>query len=123
MLDKPIKHLFLLRLGGSLDILGKYTYNVHMINFEWDSDKNRLNFQKHGVSFKEAVTAFTDGFARMIPDPDHSDIEERFILLGMSTSLKLLVVCHCFREKSKVIRLISARKANKSETKQYGGFR
>ena len=114
---------FPLRLEGSLDILSRYTYNVHMISFEWDSDKNNANIKKHGVSFKEAVTAFTDGFARVIPDPDHSDIEDRFILLGMSTSLKLLVVCHCFREKSEVIRLISARKANKSETKQYGGFR
>ncbi len=94
-----------------------------MIRFEWDSDKNRNNIRKHGVSFNEAVTAFTDGFARVIPDPDHSDKEERFILLGMSTSLKLLVVCHCFREKSKVIRLISARKADKIETRQYGGFR
>jgi len=94
-----------------------------MIKFEWDSEKNRKNIQKHGISFKEAVTAFTDGFARTIHDPDHSNEEDRFILLGMSTTLQLLLVCHCFREKSKVIRIISARKADKSETKQYGGFR
>ena len=94
-----------------------------MISFEWDSEKNRKNIRKHGISFKEAVTAFTDGFARTIQDPDHSNEEDRFILLGMSTTLKLLVVCHCFREKNKVIRIISARKADKSETKQYGGFR
>ncbi|PIE53341.1 hypothetical protein CSA37_02035 [Candidatus Fermentibacteria bacterium] len=86
-----------------------------MISFELDSGKNRINVQKYGVSFKEAVTAFTDSLARVIPDPDHSDIEDRFILPGMSTSLKLLVVCHCFREKSKVIRLISARKLNNTE--------
>ena len=94
-----------------------------MISFEWDSEKNRKNVRKHGISFKEAVTAFTDGFARIIQDPDQSNEEDRFILLGMSTTLKLLVVCHCFREKNKVIRIISARKADKSETKQYGGFR
>ena len=94
-----------------------------MISFEWDSEKNRENVRKHGISFKEAVTAFTDGLARTIHDPDHSNEEDRFILLGMSTTLKLLVVCHCFREKNKVIRIISARKADKSETKQYGGFR
>ena len=94
-----------------------------MISFEWDSEKNRKNIRKHDISFKEAVTAFTDGFARTIQDPDHSIEEDHFILLGMSTALKLLVVCHCFREKKKVIRIISARKADKSETKQYGGFR
>ena len=94
-----------------------------MVSFEWDSEKNRKNVRKHSVSFKEAITAFTDGFARVIQDPDHSNEEDRFILLGMSTTLKLLVVCHCFRDKSKVIRIISARKANKSEAKQYGGFR
>ena len=94
-----------------------------MISFEWDSEKNRKNIRKHDISFKEAVTAFTDGFARTIQDPDHSNEEDRFILLGMSTALKLLVVCHCFREKKKVIRIISARKADKSEAKQYGGFR
>lgn len=93
-----------------------------MISFEWDSEINRKNIREHDISFKEAVTAFTDGFARVIQDPDHSNEEDRFILIGMSTTLKLLVVCHCFRENSKVIRIISARKANKSEAKQYGGF-
>ena len=90
------------------------------IKIEWDPSKAAVNLSKHGVSFEEAITAFADEFGRIIPDPDHSDDEERFILLGMSWSLRVLVVCHCYREASSVIRIISARKATKSERAQYG---
>ena len=71
------------------------------------------------MSFEEAATAFSDERGRLIADPDHSDKEDRFILLGMSWSLRLVVVCHCYREASDVIRIISARKATKSERAQY----
>ena len=71
------------------------------------------------MSFEEAATAFSDEHGRLIADPDHSDKEDRFILLGMSWSLRLVVVCHCYREASDVIRIISARKATKSERAQY----
>ena len=91
-------------------------------SFEWDPQKEASNVTKHGVSFSEAQTAFTDEFARLIPDPDHSDDEERFILLGTSISSRLLVVCHCIRS-GDTIRIISARKAQKQERKVYEGFR
>lgn len=89
------------------------------LKFEWDPRKAAANQKKHGVSFKEAVTAFSDEQGRIIPDPDHSDEEDRFILLGMSWSLRVLVVCHCYREASDVIRVFSARKADKAERAQY----
>ncbi|MEQ8314639.1 MAG: BrnT family toxin [Gammaproteobacteria bacterium] len=92
------------------------------IAFEWDPRKEAANVAKHGVSFSEAQTAFTDEFARLIPDPDHSDDEDRFILLGTSISSRLLVVCHCIRS-GDTIRIISARKAQKQERKVYEGFR
>jgi len=87
--------------------------------FTWDPGKARSNERKYGISFEEAVTAFVDGNAILIPDPDHSDDEDRFLLLGMSFKLKVLVVCHCNRRKNEVVRIISARKASKSERKQY----
>ena len=93
------------------------------IDFAWDPRKEVTNFEKHGVSFEEARTAFLDDFARLIPDPDHSEDEERFLLLGMSGHLRLLIVCHCYREKGHTIRLISARRANQRERRQYEGFR
>jgi len=86
--------------------------------FEWNSTKASSNVKKHGVSFEEAQTAFADEFGRLIPDPDHSVYEERFILLGLSDHLRLLVVCHCELYDGKV-RLISARKANAHERKSY----
>jgi uncharacterized DUF497 family protein len=86
--------------------------------FEWDAAKATTNLQKHGVSFEEAKTVFTDQFARMIADPDHSDDEDRFILLGTSIHSNLLVVCHCIRIDD-TIRIISARKADKQERKIY----
>ena len=89
------------------------------ISFEWDEKKNRSNIQKHKVSFEEAKTTFADPHARLIPDPDHSDKEERYILLGLSDDLKMLVVCHCYRKSSTVIRIISARKADRYEKNEY----
>jgi uncharacterized protein len=87
--------------------------------FEWDERKNRANRKKHGVSFEEARSAFLDENARVVPDPEHSEEEERFVLLGLSTSLRILVVCHCYRQKDEVIRIISARKADREEQRQY----
>jgi len=91
------------------------------IRFEWDQDKNKINSRKHEISFEEARAVFNDPLARIIADPDHSIAEDRFIMLGMSLRLRLLVVCHCYRESNEVIRIISARKATKSESVQYGG--
>ena len=91
------------------------------IRFEWDERKNTTNKRKHQISFEEAKTVFYDPNALLIHDPDHSDDEDRFILLGLSRELKILVVCHCYREGDGVIRIISARKANAVETMIYGG--
>ena len=85
------------------------------LRFVWDKRKNRANIKKHKVSFEEAETVFKDENAIQYFDPDHSDDEDRFILLGMSIRLRVLVVCHCFRESELVIRIISARRADKSE--------
>ena len=93
------------------------------LKFEWDRRKETANRKKHGVSFAEARTVFFDENARVIADPGHSDEEERFILLGLSSQLRLLVVCHCYREDQGTIRIISARKANRSEQQVYEGFR
>jgi uncharacterized DUF497 family protein len=87
--------------------------------FQWDPKKEALNQEKHGVSFEEAKSVFYDESAKLIHDPDHSEDEDRFILLGFSSTLRLLVVCHCFRENESTIRIISARKATKSEAKYY----
>lgn len=88
------------------------------INFEWD-EKNAINKKKHNISFEEAKTVFYDEEALVIEDSEHSEYEERFIILGMSASLKLLVVCHCYRESETIIRIISARRATKRESAQY----
>jgi len=88
------------------------------ISFEWD-DKNTVNKKKHGISFKEAQTVFSDENALLIHDPDHSQEEDRFILLGLSSSIRILIVCHCYRKNDEIIRIISARKATRSEQKQY----
>ena len=93
------------------------------LNFEWDRRKDSVNRKKHGVSFDEARTAFFDENARFMTDPDHSDEEDRFVLLGLSSRLRLLVVCHCYREEPETIRIISARKADRSERRKYEGFR
>lgn len=89
------------------------------IQFEWDDTKSLLNKKKHGVSFEEASSAFSDENGILINDPDHSDDEDRFILLGLSMQLRLLVVCHCYRKDDDVIRIISARKAESHEAKSY----
>ena len=87
--------------------------------FTWDAGKSRSNRKKHGVSFQEAQTVFYDENARLFHDPDHSEAEERFVLLGMSAKLRVLVVCHCYREADGLIRIISARKATRKERVQY----
>ena len=89
------------------------------LNFSWDPSKARSNLKKHGVSFEEAKTAFFDEHAIRFFDPDHSEDEDRFLLLGVSVRTRVLVVCHCFREGDSVIRLISARKADKQEEQDY----
>jgi len=87
----------------------------------WDERKNRDNIMKHKVSFEEAETVFYDPNGKLINDPDHSNNEDRFIFLGLSKMLRLLVVCHCYRENDEIIRIITARKATKKEEKYYGG--
>ena len=89
------------------------------LRFEWDERKSAANEKKHGVSFEEAKAVFSDERARLIDDPDHSEQEDRFILLGLSSALRVLVVCHCYREAAGVIRIISARKATNAEAKFY----
>lgn len=89
------------------------------LQFEWDENKAAINLKKHGVSFDEAKSAFYDEYAKLIDDPDHSESEERFILLGLSSTLKLLVVCHCYRNDNGAIRIISARKATSKEALFY----
>jgi len=91
---------------------------VKKLRFEWDSRKSAANKRKHGVSFEEAQTVFYDDRAILIED-DEDDEEDRFVLLGISAALRMLVVCHCYREKDSVIRIISARKANRTERKDY----
>lgn len=90
--------------------------------FEWDASKASLNKKKHGISFDEAKTVFFDENAKVIPDPEHSDNEERFIILGLSVNVRMLVVIHCYRKDDRIIRLISARKATQNESMQYGGY-
>ena len=92
-----------------------------MLTFEWDPAKATGNLRKHGVSFDEAQSVFYDDFAIQFFDEDHSETEERFLLLGMSTGAHLLLVCHCERDAGNVIRIISARKATKRESTFYGG--
>ncbi|MBI5886372.1 MAG: BrnT family toxin [Deltaproteobacteria bacterium] len=89
------------------------------IAFDWDKGKDSSNQKKHGISFDEARTVFVDENALLIHDPDHSGEEDRFILLGLSANLQILVVCHCYRESDEVIRIISARKAARAEQKCY----
>ena len=97
-------------------------YDIHNTNlrFNWDEAKNRENIKKHAISFDEAQTAFFDAHAARFFDPDHSQDEDRFLLLGVSSQLRVLVVSHCYRENDTVIRIISARKADQHETKDYG---
>lgn len=89
------------------------------LKIAWDARKAASNLKKHGVSFQEAASVFSDENARLIHDPDHSEAEDRFVLLGLSWSLRVLVVCHCYREAADVIRIISARKASGPERDLY----
>ena len=88
-------------------------------SFEWNAAKNRSNQRKHHVSFQEAKTVFFDEGALIACDPDHSDDEDRFLIIGLSLQLRVLLVCFCDRQEGSVIRIISARKATKKEQKQY----
>jgi len=90
-----------------------------MLRFVWDERKNRRNRIKHGVWFEEAQTVFSDPQARLFHDPEHSEEEDRFILLGLSSVARVLVVVHCYRESDSLIRIISARKATKKEVRFY----
>ena len=93
---------------------------VHpVLTFEWDENKNRINQKKHGISFDEASSVFYDDLAILFDDPEHSQEEERFILLGMSEAANVCIVCHCYRASETVIRIISARKATKKEEERY----
>ena len=89
------------------------------LRFEWDNRKAAANLRKHGVSFEEARSVFFDEQARLIDDPDHSEEEDRFVLLGLSGALRLLLVCHCYRSEGEIIRIISARRATRTEAKFY----
>lgn len=91
------------------------------LEFTWDKRKNLSNQKKHSVSFEEARTLFYDENAIQFFDDDHSDHEDRFIMLGLSIESRVLVVCHCERESGNLIRIISARKATRSECKFYAG--
>jgi uncharacterized DUF497 family protein len=92
---------------------------MDQLRFEWDERKNRANQRKHGVSFEEARSVFGDEHGLLIDDPDHSEAEDRFVMLGLSFALRTLVVCHCCRSEGEVIRIISARKADRDERAAY----
>lgn len=92
------------------------------LQFAWDPRKDRANQKKHRIGFNEAKSVFLDEFARIIPDAESSDDEPRFLMLGMSIGLRVLVVCHCYRESEQVIRLISARRADPTERKEYARY-
>ena len=94
---------------------------MNEIKFEWDEKKNKSNQKKHGVSFEEAKSVFYDERAIEFYDFDHSHVEERFLLLGLSSKFRILLICHCFKEENGIIRIISARKATKNEQKEYIG--
>ena len=95
---------------------------MNKIDFSWDIDKAQTNLKKHKISFEEAQTVFDDENARLIFDPDHSEDEDRFILLGYSCTSKVLTVVHCYRDDEENIRIISARKSTKHEENQYREF-
>ena len=87
--------------------------------FKWNVPKSKANIRKHGISFEEAKSVFFDEYALLIADPDHSETEDRFVLLGLSAKLRLLLVCHCFEVDDNLIRVISCRKANRKEMSLY----
>ena len=89
------------------------------LQFEWDPAKDRANKRQHGVGFDEAMAVFFDEHALLIDDDEHSEAEDRFVLLGLSNKLRILLVCHCYRRNDEVVRIISARKAHKEERAEY----
>ena len=89
------------------------------LRFEWDSAKDAANKRQHRISFEEAVTVFEDEHALLLEDEEHSEEEERFVLLGLSAASRILIVCHCYRESDEIIRIISARKADRLERREY----
>ena len=89
------------------------------LRFEWDPDKEQANRRKHRVSFQEAESVFADDHARLLDDPDHSEAEDRFVLLGLSSRFRVLVVVHTYRGNEDVIRIISARRATRTERAYY----
>jgi uncharacterized protein len=91
------------------------------MKFEWDPQKAAANARKHKVTFEAAQTVFYDDLAIQFFDTEHSAGEDRFLLLGMSSDARLLLVCHCERAQGEAIRIISARKATPSESKHYPG--
>ena len=121
---KNILGFFFLRhiLFDNSDSGQKDWYLLNDYLFDWDPRKNLINLQKHGVSFNEAATVFQDENALYFDDINHSQDENRFIIVGLSKIERLLIVCHCYRENDTVIRIISARKAEKSEIELYGGI-
>ena len=92
---------------------------MNEIRFEWNPQKNTINKSKHGISFEEASTVFYDEEALVRDDPDHSEDEDRFLIIGYSILANMLIVSHCYRDDEEVIRIISARKATKREEQQY----
>lgn len=94
---------------------------MNKLIFQWDEQKNRINQKKHGISFDEAKSVFFDDNAIQFWDDDHSETEERFLLLGKSYKMRLLLIVHCYQEEDSIIRIISARKATKNESKNYRG--
>jgi uncharacterized DUF497 family protein len=90
-----------------------------MLHFDWDESKNRANRKKHGVWFEEARSAFTDPHALLFSDPEHSEDEERVVLLGVTAASRLVVIVHCYRESDTVVRIISARPATDKERAFY----
>jgi uncharacterized protein len=92
------------------------------LQFAWDPRKDRANQKKRGIGFNEAKSVFLDEFARIIPDVEGSVDEPRFLMLGMSIGLRVLVVCHCYRESEQVIRIISVRRADPTERKEYARY-
>jgi len=111
-----------LHLDLAIACYEQYDGNMEENIFSWDERKNRENQRKHGISFEEASSAFADENARLKHDPDHSQDEDRFILLGFSAKLRILVVAHVYRQEEKQIRIVSARKATRHERRQYGQF-
>jgi len=89
------------------------------MKFVWDPEKNDINFKKHGIDFYEAETVFEDEKAVIIYDEIHSDIEDRFIIIGISRKLRELIVCYCYRNGEEITRIISARRATKIEFRHY----